>query len=146
MTARLFVDTNVLVYQLDTREPDKQARARAWMENLWATHSGRISFQVLQELYVTLTAKLVPGLDREASRKIVRALWAWQPVQADERLFAGAWTVQDRFGLSWWDALIVAAARVADCSHLLTEDLQHGQDLDGLRVIDPFQVSPGDLA
>lgn len=144
MTARLFVDTNVLVYQLDTREPEKKACARAWMEHLWASRSGRISFQVLQELYVTLTGKLVPGLDRETARKVVRALWAWQPVAVDERLFAGAWAIQDRFGLSWWDTLIAAAARVADCSYLLTEDLQHDQDLDGLRVIDPFQVSPGD--
>ena len=63
----------------------------------------------------------------------------------DERLFAGAWAVQDRFGLSWWDALIVAAAKVADCSLLLSEDLQDDQDLDGLRVIDPFRVSPEEL-
>ena len=58
----------------------------------------------------------------------------------DERIFAAAWSVQDRFRLSWWDALIVASARAAECSILLTEDLQHGQDLDGLRVVDPFQV------
>lgn len=145
MTARVFVDTNVLVYQLDSREPGKQARARAWLEHLWATRDGRISFQVLTELYVTLTRKLTPGLDPETARKVVRTLWAWQPVPVDERTFAGAWAIQDRFGLSWWDGLIVASARLADCSYLLTEDLQHGQDLDGLRVINPFQASPEDL-
>ena len=144
MTALVFVDTNILVYQLDSREPEKQARARAWLELLWATRNGRVSFQVLTELYVTLTRKLSPGLDPETARKVVRTLWAWQPVPVDERIFAGAWAVQDRYGLSWWDGLIVAAARVADCSFLLTEDLQHDQDLDGLRVIDPFQASPGD--
>lgn len=144
MTGRVFVDTNVLVYQLDSREPGKQAHARAWLDHLWATRNGRVSFQVLAELYVTLTRKLTPGLDGEAARKVVRALWAWQPVSLDQNVFAGAWTVQDRFGLSWWDGLIVAAARVADCAWLLTEDLQHGQDLDGLRVINPFQVAPGD--
>lgn len=144
MTARVFVDTNVFVYQFDTREPQKHARARAWLVHQWTTGSGRVSFQVLAELYVTLTCKLTPGLDRENARKVIRSLWAWQPVPMNERLFAGAWAAQDRFGLSWWDALIVAAAKVADCSILLTEDLQHDQDLDGLRVIDPFRISPED--
>ena len=142
MTARVFVDTNVFVYQFDTREPQKQARARAWLVHLWTARSGRVSFQVLSEMYVTLTRKLTPGLDRETARKIVRSLRAWQPVPMDERLFAGAWAVQDRFGLSWWDALIVAAAKAADCSLLLSEDLQHDQELDGLRIVDPFQVPP----
>ena len=57
-----------------------------------------------------------------------------------------AWADQDRFGLSWWDALIVGAARVAGCSYLLTEDLQHNQDLDGLRVANPFRVTPQNLS
>ena len=145
MTARVFVDTNVLVYQLDRREPDKQAQASAWLDHLWASRSGRISFQVLQEFYVTVTRKLAPGLEPEAARKIVRALWSWRPVAVDERIFVAAWGLQDRFRLSWWDALIVAAARSAECSYLLTEDLQHGQDLDGLRIVNPFQTSPEDL-
>ncbi|PYQ60739.1 MAG: hypothetical protein DMF53_16455, partial [Acidobacteria bacterium] len=53
-----------------------------------------------------------------------------------------AWSIQDRFRLSWWDALIVSAARSAECPYLLTEDLQHGQDLDGVRVVSPFRISP----
>jgi predicted nucleic acid-binding protein len=146
MTARVFVDTNVLVYQLDTREPEKQAKARAWIDRLWSTRGGRVSSQVLQELYVTLTHKLAPGLEREAAQKVVQALWAWQPVLIDERVFAIAWAVQERFGLSWWDALIVAAARMAECSHLLTEDLQHGQDFGDLRVVNPFKISPEELS
>ena len=56
-----------------------------------------------------------------------------------------AWSIEDRFGLSFWDALIVAAAQVSRCEVLLTEDLQHDLDLDGVRVVDPFQVEPGDL-
>jgi predicted nucleic acid-binding protein len=146
MTALVFADTNVLVYHLDTREPRKQSRARAWVEFLWTTGSGRISFQVLEELYATVTRKLDPGLDRETARQVVRALWAWQPVPVDERAFAAAWEAQDRFGLSWWDSLIVGAARLADCRFLLTEDLQHDQDLDGLRVVSPFAITPAELA
>ncbi|HVT19373.1 MAG TPA: PIN domain-containing protein [Thermoanaerobaculia bacterium] len=146
MTALVFADTNVFVYQMDTREPGKQSRARAWAEFLWTTRRGRVSFQVLGELYVTVTRKLDPGIDRATARKMMRALWAWQPVLIDERAFAAAWAVQDRFGLSWWDSLIVAAARLAECSILLTEDFQHDQDLDGLRVVNPFKLSPEELS
>ncbi len=146
MTARVFVDTNVLVYQFDAREPEKQARAQAWLGHLWGAHTGSVSFQVLQEFYATVTRKLQPGLNPEVARKVVRALWAWQPIVVDERISTIAWADQDRFGLSFWDALIVAAARVAGCSYLLTEDLQHDQDLDGLRVTNPFRVTPQNLS
>jgi predicted nucleic acid-binding protein len=142
MTEPVFVDTNVLVYSFDRREPEKLVRAREWLDHLWTARTGRISFQVLQEFYVIVTRKLEPGLDPETARKVVRSLWAWQPMTTDEQTFVAAWGIQDRFKLSWWDALIVAAARSAGCSALLTEDLQHGQSLDGLRVVDPFQVSP----
>jgi predicted nucleic acid-binding protein len=146
MTARVFVDTNVLVYSFDAREPEKQTRAQVWLDHLWGTHAGLVSFQVLQEFYAIVTRKLQPGLAPEAARKIVRALWAWQPVVPDDRMMLIAWADQDRFGLSWWDALIVAAARVSGCSYLLTEDLQHDQDLDGLRVANPFRVTPQSLS
>lgn len=104
------------------------------------------SFQVLQEFYAIVTRKLQPGLEPETARRVIRALWAWQLIVVDDRLISTAWADQDRFGLSWWGALIVAAARVAGCSYLLTEDLQHNQDLDGLRVINPFQVTPENLS
>jgi predicted nucleic acid-binding protein len=146
MTARVFVDTNVLVYQFDARAPEKQLQSQAWLDHLWGEHTGLVSFQVLQEFYATVTRRLQPGLEPEAARRVVRSLLAWQPVVVDHRLISTAWADQDRFGLSWWDALIVAAARVAGCSHLLTEDLQHNQDLDGLRVINPFQIAPEALA
>jgi predicted nucleic acid-binding protein len=142
MTERVFVDTNVLVYSFDLREPDKLVRATDWLNHLWSARSGRISFQVLQEFYVTVTHKLKPGLDVETARKAVRSLLAWQPVATDEQSFEVAWGLQEQYQLSWWDALIVAAARSAGCAVLLTEGLQHGQDFDGLRVVDPFQTAP----
>ena len=145
MTARVFVDTNVLVYQFDIRTPEKQQRAQLWLDRIWETHTGSVSFQVLQEFYAIVTRKLQPGLAPEVARRIVRALWAWQPIVVEDRITMIAWADQDRFGLSWWDALIVAAARVAECSCVLTEDLQHGQDLDGVRVVNPFLATPSDL-
>jgi predicted nucleic acid-binding protein len=66
-------------------------------------------------------------------------------VPVDPRTIEGAWLLQDRYSLAWWDALIVSAAQIAGCRQLLTEDLSHGQDLDGVRVVDPFRVEPGEI-
>jgi predicted nucleic acid-binding protein len=143
MTAEpVFVDTNVLLYEWDGRAGDKQERATAWLGELWQTRRGRLSYQVLAEYYVTVTRKLKPGLAPSAARRNVRTYLAWHPVVTDSRLVESAWEAQDEFRLSWWDALIVAAAKAARCRYLLTEDLQHGQDLDGLLVLSPFKADP----
>jgi len=142
MSATVFVDTNVFVYQLDARDPEKQERARAWLERLWTEESGRVSSQVLQELYVTVTRKLENPLAADEARKLVRSLLTWNPVLVDGRVLEAAWRLEDRYDLSWWDACIVAAAQAARCSTLLTEDLQGGQVLDGVEVVDPFTVPP----
>ena len=141
----VFVDTNVLVYARDASEPDRQPQALAWIEHLWRTRTARLSFQVLQEYYAATTRKLKPGLSPEQARADIRDLLAWRPVPVGVEVLEGGWLVEDRFGLSCWDALIVAAARIAGCEHLLTEDLQHGSDLDGLRVVNPFRAAPGSL-
>ena len=138
MTGPVFVDTNVLVYRHDSSEAAKQFRADDWHTFLWRRRLGRLSFQVLQELYATLTRGRGPGLDRAAARDIVANYLQWQPIQIDAGILRRAWLVEERYGLSWWDALIVAAAQAAECPILLTEDLQRGQDLDGVRVVDPF--------
>ncbi len=92
-----------------------------------------------------MTHKLRPGLDREVAQADVRDLMAWRPVGIDGPLLEDAWWLEQRFRLSFWDAQIVAAARSAGCRYLLTEDLQGGQDLDGLIVVDPFATPPGAL-
>ena len=76
----VFVDTNVLVYARDASERDKQRRASAWMAHLWRTGSGRLSVQVLQEYYVTVTRKLQPGLPKKDARADVQDLLAWKPL------------------------------------------------------------------
>lgn len=132
MTARVFVDSNVLVYSRDASEPPKQKQALTWMTYLWQEKIGRLSFQVLNEFYVTVTQKLRPGLDPQRAREDVRSLLAWNPLPGDARIVEGAWLVQDRYKLSWWDALIISAAQASRCSYLLTEDLQEKQDLGGI--------------
>jgi predicted nucleic acid-binding protein len=136
----VFVDTNVLVYARDAADPAKHDRAQAWVRYLWETGSGRLSIQVLQEFYVTTTRKLRPGLTPEDARADVRDLLAWRPVTIGAIALEAAWTIEERFGLSFWDALIVAAAQMASCESLLTEDLQHEAQLDGIRVVDPFRT------
>lgn len=133
-----FVDTNLLVYSFDESDPAKQERAGLVMRKLWESRSGRLSFQVLQEFYVTVTCKLKPALARERAREEIRDLLSWMPVRPGAALLEDAWRIENRFGLSWWDSLIVASAKAAECRILLTEDLQDGLDIDGLRVMNPF--------
>ncbi len=144
MIAPVFVDTNVLLYALDAGNPKKQQTARIWRAELWRNRAGRISFQVLQEFYVKVCRKWPAAAN--AARSEVRDLLTWQPVAVDGALLERAWKVQERYHFSFWDALIVAAAKAASCRYLLTEDLQAGQNLDGVIVIDPFHNSPESLA
>jgi predicted nucleic acid-binding protein len=139
---RIFVDTNVLVYLRDSRRPERQRQAAEWAGHLWEARVGRLSVQVLHEYYVTVTAKLQPGLPVEEAQEDVLALEAWSPLPLTAKLIQAAWEEQARWGFSFWDSLIVAAARAQDCSLLLTEDLSHGQDLDGVRVVSPFLEAP----
>ncbi|MGH2671345.1 MAG: PIN domain-containing protein [Actinomycetota bacterium] len=142
----VFADTNLLVYARDGSDPEKHAIARAWMEHLWTNASGRVSVQVLQEYYVTVTCKLTPGLPKEEARADVRDLAVWLPIRIEEPIVEAAWTLEDRYGFSFWDSLIVAAAQAAGCRTLLTEDLQHDLDIDGLRIADPFRTPVGSVS
>ena len=141
----IFVDTNVLVYVRDRTEEDKQRRAAEWVGEIWESGLGRLSYQVLQEYYVTLTKKLDPPRSVEDVREDVSALQAWRPVPTDQDTIERAWQVQDRYGYSWWDALIVAAALKVGSRYLLTEDLHSGQVLDTLTVISPFEHEPAEI-
>ncbi len=135
-----FVDTNILVYGFDDSDPAKRDRAQLVMRHLWETRSGRLSHQVLHEFYVTVTRKLKPALSRSEARAEVEDLLDWKPLRPSAALLKQAWQIEDRHGFSWWDSLIVAAAIAQDCSTLLTEDLQHGLQIDKLRVANPFHV------
>jgi predicted nucleic acid-binding protein len=144
MTALVFVDTNVLLYALDSADLKKQQAAREWREELWKSRRGRISFQVLQEFYAKVTQKWPAG--RDGARAEVRDLLAWLPVKVDGSILERGWKIQDRYRLSFWDSLIVAAAKSAGCRYLLTEDLQANQDLDGVMVVNPFLSGPASVS
>jgi len=145
MTAPIFVDTNVLVYAVDAGAGTRHAAACDWMAVLWERQSGRISVQVLQEFYVTVTRKLRPGMSPTDAQREVRALMAWVPIEITGQTLERAWFIESRYALSWWDSLIVASAQTLGCRTLLTEDLQHGQQFDGLTVVNPFKTTPLEL-
>jgi predicted nucleic acid-binding protein len=140
MTGLVFVDSNVFLYAVDQADPRKQQAARNWRAELWRSHRGRVSFQVLGEFYVNAVRNRPAA--RDAARAEVRDLMTWNPVAVDAALLEQGWKIQDRYQLSYWDALIVAAAKVSACHHLLTEDLQDGQKLDGVEVVNPFLRAP----
>lgn len=133
-----FVDTNILVYAVDRSDPDKQPRARALLEALWSTRSGCLSTQVLQEFYVVATRKLTPAMTRREAREIVGLYASWPVIQVDPPLILGASELEERHKLSFWDALIVEAARRAGATRLVSEDLQAGRTISGVRIENPF--------
>jgi predicted nucleic acid-binding protein len=132
----VFVDSNVFLYAMDEADPQKQRIAQNWRTELWRNRQGRISFQVLGEFYVN-AVRIRPAA-REDARSEVRDLLTWNPVVTDAALLERGWKLQERYRLSYWDALIVGAARAASCRYLLTEDFQAGQKLDGIEVVNPF--------
>jgi predicted nucleic acid-binding protein len=134
----VFVDANVLVYADDAADPARQQQAEAWLDALWARRCGRMSTQVLNEFYVVATRKIRQPLTQGDARARVRRYQLWQPWQIDHQTVETAWGVEARYGLNYWDALIVAAAMHCGASVLLTEDLQHTQQLDALRIVNPF--------
>ena len=133
-----FIDTNVLVYAYDASETVKQPIAQAELEGLWSSGGGALSTQVLQEFYSVATNKLKPPMSATEAREIVSLYSTWTVVLIEPSLILTASRLQEQHGLSFWDALIVEAARAVGAGLLLTEDLQDGQDIEGIRVANPF--------
>jgi predicted nucleic acid-binding protein len=133
-----FVDTNVLVYAHDRSETRKQPIAQALLEVLWRTRSGVLSTQVLQEFYVVTTRKFDPPMRRGAAREVVALYGEWPIVQVDVALILAASKLEERHAFSFWDALVVEAARRCGATRLLTEDLQAGRRIGGISIENPF--------
>ena len=138
MSADTFVDTNVLVYVRDASEPRKQKQAEAWMHFLWQTGTGRLSFQVLQEFYVTVTQKVANPLPSEVAAQIIADLAAWELHCPNIEDVLDAIGLQHRVHTSFWDAMILASALHLGCQILWSEDLTPGQLYGQIEVHNPF--------
>lgn len=133
----VFFDTNVLIYSI-SEAPDEAAKREAARILLDRT-DGVLSVQVLQEFYVQATRPSRPGrLEPEDAAEFVRT-WTRFKVQDNTlAVLLSALEIKARYGFSYWDSAVIAAARAAGCTELFTEDLSHGQVVEGVRIINPF--------
>jgi predicted nucleic acid-binding protein len=134
-----FCDTNILVYAYDTSAGGKRDRAKQLLERLWDSENGAVSIQILQELFVSLTRKVVRPLSRNDARTIVADMATWQVVipTVDDVLAASDGTA--RWKISFWDAMVLVTASRADATVLWSEDLSDGQTYDGVVARNPFR-------
>ena len=139
MTGRFFIDTNILIYALDPDEGQKRTLSADLLRQTISSHTLTLSPQSLNECYRVLTQrrKLMPV---EAARSYVRVLAPWAIAPLDAATTERAWSVQDKAKLSWWDSLMVAAALRAECRLFITEDMQDGATIDGMRIGNPFSA------
>jgi predicted nucleic acid-binding protein len=140
MSDRYFVDTNILMYAHDTAAGEKHLRARALVEELWETRSGVVSTQVLQELAVNLRRKARNPLDARATRDVVSDYLTWQVVVNGGDSILEALDLEERYQISFWDALIVQAAHASGAAVLYSEDLSDRQTYGVVRVINPLRA------
>jgi predicted nucleic acid-binding protein len=136
MSARSFFDTNVLVYTDDAASPAKQQRAVELVAEQRRAGTGVVSLQVLQEYFVSVTRNL--NLDARVARRKVELLAEFDVAAPEVADILAAIDLHRLHGFSFWDALIVRAAQQSGCTVLLSEDMQHARELDGLRVVNPF--------
>jgi predicted nucleic acid-binding protein len=140
MTATCFVDTNVLVYAASNASADQPKRQIA--RSVLARLDIGFSAQVLQEFYVSAVGKARLGMTHDEAVAVLRSLAAFPVLPISRELVLEAVEAKQRFGVSYWDAAVITAARQMGCQTLYSEDLNAGQNYDGVTVVNPFAPSP----
>lgn len=136
MTEVVFVDTNILIYAYGPKVDEKHSRAIRALERLWQGQTGRVSMQVLQEFYVTATQKL--KTPRASAREVVQAYTPWVQSLTTPETILRASDLAESARLSFWDALIIASAEEAGALQLYSEDLNAGQIIAGVKIVNPL--------
>jgi len=137
MSGKTFVDTNVLIYAHDQDAGRKREIAKELLRELWSERRGVLSMQVLQEFYVNVTRKIASPLPKATARSIVESYRGWC-VQTTVEEITTAFRIEDEANLGFWDALVLASASKSGAERLLSEDLNAGQTILGVRVENPF--------
>jgi predicted nucleic acid-binding protein len=137
MSDRTFVDTNVLIYAHDVDAKAKHEAAKRVLYELWSERTGVLSMQVLQEFYVNVTRKIPHPLSKESARLVVSTYTIWC-VDTTAAEIASAFGIEDDSRIGFWDALIVASAVKSGANRILSEDLNAGQTIAGVRIANPF--------
>ncbi len=140
MSDKTFVDTNILVYAHDLDSGKKHEIAQKAIINLWDTGTGVISTQVLQEFYVTLTKKVPVPLKKSLVRRILNNYLAWDVAVNNGETILQAIEIEENYHISFWDAMIVSAAYFKNAAVILTEDLNEGQQIEGITIVNPFKL------
>ncbi|MGC2321989.1 MAG: PIN domain-containing protein [Terriglobales bacterium] len=137
MSDRTFVDTNVLIYAHDVDATSKHETANSVLRELWEERSGVLSPQVLQEFYVNVTRKILHPIPKKSARLVVSsyAVWCIDTTHAD---ISTAFRIEDEYRIGFWDALVVASALKSGANRILSEDLNAGQTIAGIRIENPF--------
>jgi len=133
-----FVDTNILVYAEDRDAGSKHTIARDLVADLWRSGEGVLSVQVLQEFFVTVTRKMKRPLQPPEALAIVEQYLTWRLVTNTGDLLLAGIRLAATLKISFWDALVVQAASIERCERLWTEDLNHGQRIGNLTILNPF--------
>ena len=141
----VFVDSTTILYTLDPAEPRKRAICSVWLKSLRLANAMILSPQVLNETYAVICRKPAFAAMRSGIRDHLADYMVWATAPFGVDTLTGAWRLQDRHGIGFWDALLLASANAAGCGHFLTEDLNDGQLYDDVRVVDPFRHAPEDV-
>jgi predicted nucleic acid-binding protein len=137
MSAKTFVDTNVLIYAHDIDAGNKNKLASRILQELWNKRLGALSTQVLQEFYVNVTRKIASPLSKNSARAVVNSYIIWC-VDTTPTEISAAFRIEDEARIGFWDALILAAALKSGAELILSEDLNAGQRIAGVRIENPF--------
>ncbi len=137
MNDKTFVDTNVLIYAHDVDAKTKHEIAKTVLQELWSNRTGVLSMQVLQEFYVNATRKIPRPLSKSEARLVVSsyAVWCIDSMPAD---ISTAFRIEDECTIGFWDALIIASALKSGAGQILSEDLNAGQTIAGMLIVNPF--------
>ncbi len=141
MSDKYLVDTNILMYAHDAAGGVKHECAKALVEELWHSRSGVVSTQILQELAVNLRRKSGKPLSAKATRDIVTDYLSWQVVVNGGDAILEALELEERYQISFWDALVIQAARASGAQVLYSEDLSDGQMYGSVRVVYPLRIA-----
>jgi len=139
MNGKTFLDTNIVVYAHDRTSGEKYKIAKEIFEKLWKERRGILSTQVLQEFFYIATIKIRDPLSLLKAKEVVEKLLHWQVVVNDGRNILQAIEIHKKYKYSFWDSLIVQAAISGEAEVLLTEDLQNGQVIDSVKIVNPFE-------
>lgn len=136
-----FVDTNVIVYTVDPKEPEKRALATDLMESIMTRHALILSPQSLNECYRIITDRR-RLMSREAARRFIGSLRSYCIAPSGYETTKLAWHIQDITDVVWWDCMLLSSAILAGAEYFLSEDLQHERQLEGMTILNPFLVDP----